>query len=283
MEIRFEHVDFFYQKVNCSSKNLFKDLNVTFIPDKIYGLVGKCGSGKTTLLELINGTISPTGGNIWIDEMNLNSTRRINFSEKNQCKIGYMHQNCWEQFINKRVYDELSCNLILYNHRFTDIYQRIINALQMVDLDNSYLNRNLTSLSTGERKRVALASILIYNPKILLLDEPFVGLDQRGKDIIVKILRVLKNRYHKTIIIATQDTDSLHRIVDTVCVIGNKKIILQGGKYDVFKETKILKKYGVQIPKVMDFSLTVLQKKNIKMGYRDDVNDLLKDIYRFVK
>jgi len=283
MEIKIKDVDFEYQKVNCTTKSVFNDLNVCFNPNKIHGIIGKSGSGKTTLLELIDLLLIPTKGQIKIGNHTFSSCEKLENVNDLRFKIGFVFQLPEEQFFNSTVFDELAFSLRYYNYHLNDINKRISDALKMVGLNDEYLQKNPFHLSNGEKRKVAIAASLIYNPKILLLDEPTLGLDGKSKESLVKLLRLLKNRYHKTIIIATHDTDFLHRVVDCVYVLDNHNIVLSGNKYEVFKNVKELKKYGVKSPKIIEFSDKVLQKKQIKIGYRDEINDLIKDIYRYVK
>jgi len=99
---------------------------------------------------------------------------------------------------------------------------------------------------------------------------------------MVKKIKKIKKEFNKPIIITSNDTESIHKVSDYIYVI-DKEIIIEGNKYDVFKEKKLLNKHGIVIPKIMEFSSEVLDKKKIKMGYRDDINDLIKDIYRYAK
>lgn len=283
MEIRFENVDFKYEKINCTTNSVFKNLNITFSSGKVHGLVGRSGSGKTTLLELIDSLVLPTKGKIKIGDYTIESKKRCENVNSLRFKIGFVFQSPEDQFFNITVYDEIAFSLVYYNYHLSDIQKRVIDALKMVGLDESYLKKNPFNLSNGEKRKVAIASSLVCNPKIVLFDEPTVGLDDKSKDSLIKLIRMLKNRYHKTIIIASHDTDFLHRIVDDVYVLHNQSIVLFGNKYDVFKKTKELKKYGVKSPKIIEFSNKVLEKKKVKIGYRDEMNDLIKDIYRYVK
>ncbi len=282
MEIKLEHVNFSYQKVNCEMKEVFCDLNVSFLSGKVHGIVGKCGSGKTTFLELIDGLLLPNRGKIYVGDFTIDNNKVDNLSDL-RSQIGFVFQNPENQFFNATVFDELAFNLKYYGCYLSDIHKRISDSLRMVGLDDTYVGKDPFHLSNSEKCKVAIASALVYNPKILLLDEPTRRLDGKSKESLIKLLRILKNRYHKTILVASHDTDFLHRIVDDVYVLYDGNIVLSGDKYDVFKNTKQLKKYGVKPPKIIEFSDKVLQKKQIKIGYRDEVNDLIKDIYRYVK
>ena len=93
----------------------------------------------------------------------------------------------------------------------------------------------------------------------------------------------MKLRYGKTIIIFSKDTDFVHQISDYVYLFNNGKILLEGDKYEVLTNTKILKQNNLNKPKLIEFVDLVENKKNVKIGYRDDINDLMKDVYRYVR
>ena len=100
---------------------------------------------------------------------------------------------------------------------------------------------------------------------------------------MIYLLKKLKNKYHKLIIIVSQDMEFIHKVCDDIYVLNQGKIVLYGNKFDVFSKQKLLKKINVDVPNIISFENLVLQKKNIQIGYRDEINDLIKDVYRYVK
>ena len=220
MEIELKNVDFTYEKINYEKKEVLKNINMKFETGKITSIIGKSGSGKTTLLELIDNIIVPTKGEIIIEGVN---------------KIGFLFQFPEEQFFNQTVKKELEVILKLSDYK-KDMTKRINDVLEMVNLNEGYLNKNPFNLSSGEKRKLAFASVLILNPKVILLDEPTIGLDDKDKNEMIKLIRMLKNRYNKTIIIASHDMNFIHKITDYIYVLDNKKIIMQGDKYTIFKQ-----------------------------------------------
>ncbi len=272
MEIKFDKVNFTYKKINYCEHEVLKNINIKLKAGKINAIVGKSGSGKTTLLELITGILKPTIGKVLIDEKEIDNLN-------NAFDIGYVSQDN-NQFLQKTVKEELEMLLKLYNYKLKEKKKRINDSLIMVGLNEKYLNLNINNLSSGEKKKLALASALILNPSILIIDEPVIGLDRKTKEELKKIFRILKTRYNKTIIFVSNNLDFVLEVADYVYVLYDKEIVLEGKKIDVLSKTDILKKYGIIGPNITSFENLVLTKKQIKIGYRYEINDLIKDIYR---
>lgn len=272
MEIKFDKVNFTYKKINYCEHEVLKNINIKLKAGKINAIVGKSGSGKTTLLELITGILKPTTGKVLIDEKEIDNLN-------NAFDIGYVSQDN-NQFLQKTVKEELEMFLKLYNYKLKEKKKRINDSLIMVGLNEKYLNLNINNLSSGEKKKLALASALILNPSILIIDEPVIGLDRKAKEELKKIFRILKIRYNKTIIFVSNNLDFVLEVADYVYVLYDKEIVLEGKKIDVLSKTDILKKYGIIGPNITSFENLVLTKKQIKIGYRYEINDLIKDIYR---
>ena len=271
-QIKFDKVNFTYKKINYCEHEVLKNINIKLKAGKINAIVGKSGSGKTTLLELITGILKPTTGKVLIDEKEIDNLN-------NAFDIGYVSQDN-NQFLQKTVKEELEMLLKLYNYKLKEKKKRINDSLIMVGLNEKYLNLNINNLSSGEKKKLALASALILNPSILIIDEPVIGLDRKTKEELKKIFRILKTRYNKTIIFVSNNLDFVLEVADYVYVLYDKEIVLEGKKIDVLSKTDILKKYGIIGPNITSFENLVLTKKQIKIGYRYEINDLIKDIYR---
>ncbi len=281
MEVKFNDVYYIYNEKTPLAKMVLGNINTTFKEGTISGIIGKSGSGKTTLIELINALLLPTKGSVEVGSKVISKTRKIKNINNLRYKIGLVFQIPEEQFFCQTVKEEIEFGMKYFKKTVKNIEKHILDALLMVGLDATYLNRNPFTLSSGEMRKVAIASILAFNPKVIILDEPTIGLDNQSKKNLIKIIKLLKTRYKKTIIIVSNDTDLLLQIAEHIILLDKGKIIYDGNKYEVFKQD--LEKYGLKKPKIIEFEQLVLEKKHIKIGYRDDINDLMKDVYRHVK
>lgn len=283
MEVIFEDVSYTYDNKSSMSKKALSRVSVKFKKAKINAIVGKSGSGKTTLVQLTNALIIPTKGKIIVDKYIVQKDFKIPNINDLRINVGLVFQFPEDQIFNSTVKKEISFGMKYFNYKVNQLDKRCKDALTMVGLDQAYLERSPFTLSHGEIRKVAIASILVFNPKVLILDEPTIGLDSESKNSLIRLLKLLKERYKKTIIIISHDTDMIHKIADYVVVMSNGKVVMEGDKYKVFKDEQSLKKYGIRAPRIIEFSNLVKNKKNIRLGYRDDINDLIKDVYRNVK
>lgn len=283
MEIEYKKVSYTYN-INSPLKQVaLKNINLAIKENKINTIIGKSGSGKTTLIEIMNALLVPTKGEVIIDNDIISQKGNIKNINSLRKKVGLIFQFPEEQFFNLTVKKEIEFGLLNFKYNPEKIDKHISDALKMVGLNDSYLDRNPFKLSNGEQRKVAIASVLAYNPKVIVFDEPTVGLDYESKNNLIKLIRMLKNRYNKTIVIISHDIDFVHKISDNVILLNKGEIVAAGDKYTIFTDFDLLEKYDICMPKVIEFSYKVLKNKGVKMGYRDEINDLLKDIYRYVK
>lgn len=284
MEVRFENVSFSYNSNTSIEKQVLKNINLTISEGKITSIIGKSGSGKTTIAELIDFLIVPTEGKIIVGEEEItNKKGSLSKTKKIRKDVGLVFQFPEEQFFNLTVEDEIGFSLKYYKYKTDELKKRVIDSLKMVGLDETYLKKNPFTLSNGEMRKVAIASTLALNPKIIIFDEPTIGMDSSSKKSFMQLLRKLKTRYNKTIVLISHDIDFVHAMSDYIYVLNNKEVFMEGKKYDVFKRQEELESIGIKVPKMIEFSNLVKDKKGIKIGYRDNINDLIKDIYRYVK
>lgn len=280
MEIKFEEVKYKYDE---TKTNALEDINIQIPKGKISAIIGPNGSGKTTFAQLTNAISLPTNGQVKIGRYTLLKNKKIKTINNLRKNIGLVQQYPEEQFFHNTVKEEISFGMKQYEYKLDNLEKRVKDSLIMVGLNETYLDKNPLTLSNSEKRKVALASILVFNPKVLVLDEPTIGLDDKSQKNLIKLLKMLKNRYKKTIIIISQDLDMLLKIVDYVYVLKDGKLILEGEKFEVLSNEDVLNECGLETPKIITFENLVKKKKGIKIGYRDEINDLIKDIYRNAK
>ena len=277
MEIKLEQVEYIYDK---TKTKVLQDINVTFSTGKIIGIIGPMSSGKTTLLELIAGKRFPSKGKISLGEYAITKQGISSDSENFYSNVGFLSQFPENKFLHDSIRKELDVAMERHNCHNSSRERHMEKALTIVGLGSSYLTRDPFSLSNGEMRRVSLACALSYNPKIIVLDEPFIGLDSADRKNLVTILTMIKSRYQKTIVIASNDVDFLNKIADEIVILKNGKVLLFGNKQEVFKNIEILEKEEIPLPNITEFENYVLKSKKVHLGHRSEVNDLVKDILR---
>lgn len=214
--IKFENVSHIYNIGTVYEKKALDNINIEIEEKQIIGLIGKSGSGKSTFIQHFNGLLKPTDGKIFIDTK----------------KIGIVFQFPEHQIFEMTVKNEIG--FAIQNLKEDEKSQKVLDALKAVGLDESYLNRNPFELSGGEKRKIAIASIIIMQPKILILDEPTVGLDTNIQKNILAYIKKLHNEKKMTTIIISHDMDIISEFTKRIIVMDNGKIIFDGNTSDAF-------------------------------------------------
>lgn len=280
MEVIFKNVSFSYNYGMKNEKQALKDIDLCLESNLIHGIIGPIGSGKSTMLELMNGITKPTKGEISIGNYDL-FKRKFKFN-KFRYDVGLVYQFPEKQFFCNTVGEEVAFSQKVFEPKNRNIKNKVIKVLKMVGLDESYLNRSPFSLNGGEKRRVAIASVLISNPKLLIMDEPTIGLDNNSKKRLMKLLVNLKRMHAKTIIIVTHDVDMLYEITDNIIVLNDGKVIKEGDKLSVFSDVEMLDKNNTPVPNIIRLEKMIYDKTGIDLGYRPDMNSLIRGIVEVV-
>jgi energy-coupling factor transporter ATPase len=222
--------------------------NLKVTRSSTHGLIGSTGSGKSTLLQHLNGLISPQSGSVKVLDQSL-ADPGLNLKVLRH-SVGLAFQQPEDQIFEQYVGDEIAFAARNFSipGKIADIVR---SAMQAVGLDFVLFKDRLTStLSGGERRKVALASILAGQPKILLLDEPMAGMDPISRNEITTHLKELMKK-KITLVISTHQFDNVIELMDRITVMKNGRDLLHGTPGKVFANERIMESSGIKAPLIM--------------------------------
>jgi len=250
MLIHLEDICFTYSLNMPFETEVLKGINLEIKKGEFLGLIGHTGCGKTTLIQHLNGLIKPTSGKVFIEGQDIN-TKGINLKKIRQ-KVGLVFQYPENQLFEETIYKEIAFGPQRLNLSEKVIDDRVREALKMVNLDyDIYAERSPFSLSGGEMRRVALASILSIRPKVLVLDEPTANLDPQSRNRILSEIKEIHKKYGTTVILVSHNMEKIAEIVKRLLVMHKGKIIMDDSPVNIFeKKSKQLIKVGLGLPQV---------------------------------
>ena len=252
MFIHLENICFTYSLGMPFETEVLKNINLEIDEGEFIGLIGHTGCGKTTLIQHFNGLLTPTSGKIYIEGVDL-SKKRVNLKLVRQ-KIGLVFQYPENQLFEETIYQEVAFGPRKLGLPEGKIEKRVKEALKMVDLDyNLYVERSPFSLSGGEMRRVALASILSIRPKMLILDEPTANLDPQGRDNILSEIKKIHYNFGMTVVLVSHNMEEVAETVKRLLVMHRGEIIIDGTPQEIFeKHANDLVKVGLGLPQVTE-------------------------------
>ncbi len=225
------------------------DISLKIKKNESVGIVGRIGSGKSTLIQLFNGLIKPDKGIVLLDNIDINS-KQVDI-RKVRKKVGIVFQYPEEQFFAETVFDEVAFGPKNMGMREIVLKNAVFSALKEMGFSSEKIAKHSPfSLSGGEKRRVAIASIIAMNPDILVLDEPMAGMDFDGKEKLIKYIKnEIKNG--RTIVFVTHNMEELLEIADRVIALDEGRKVFDGRVRDFFSDKELIEKIGIDIPSVV--------------------------------
>lgn len=267
--IKVENVSFKYKNSNCK---VLDKLNFSVKDGEVVAIVGANGSGKSTIGKLISGVTKLKEGHIIIDNLDISK----NYSLL-QDKIGIVFQNPENQIIFNKIYDELSFSL--KNLEKPEIENRINASLEKVNMLD-FKDRDLYTLSLGQKQRIMIAEVLAKNPKYIILDEPTTMIDSYGKEKIYEIIKSLKKQGY-TIICITNLADEI-LLADRTLILSEGKIVEEIKREELIEKSYLLEKYGITAPTLLKI-LTELKLNGINIDLKEfSVKDFVGGLKKIV-
>lgn len=230
-----EEVSFAYEQVPA-----LRGLSLAIEPGQSVALVGANGSGKSTLLRLLNALCFPASGSVHFCGQPLTEQRLRDddFFLSFRRRVGFVFQNPDVQLFNPTVFDEVAFGPSQMGWSRAEVLDRVSRTLETMAI-SQLRDRSPYRLSGGEKKRLALASVIVLEPEVLLLDEPTAMLDPRSQSQLIDLIQTWKGST-RTIVTATHQLDIVEDIADRVCVLEEGRVTATGSPKDILSDGELL-------------------------------------------
>lgn len=203
------------------------------------GIIGANGVGKSTFLKLLVGLLTTPYGQIFINDL---LVKKDNLSILRE-KIGYVFQDSNHQLFMSTVFEDVAFAPRHYGYPSNEVNQRVMHALQEVHM-TAFRDTPIYKLSSGQKKLVAIATVLSMNPDIILLDEPSSTLDPRNRKQLIHILNDMSDLK----LIASHDLDLIYDTCERTILLSDHQIIVDGATKEILQDETLLLQHGLELP-----------------------------------
>ena len=221
-----------------------KGISLTIKDGEFVAIMGQNGAGKTTLVKHFNGLLKPSSGMVRVDGVETTKTTIATLSRT----VGFVFQNPDHQLFSETVEEEIAFALKNFGFDKETIEKQVTWALNLLSL-TEYRKTSPFLLSGGERKRVALASVLAWNPQILILDEPTIGQDHQQKEKLRQFIVQMQTQ-GKTVVIVTHDVEFVAECNPRVVLMKEGKIVADGGGREILTNAEVLAQSSIVLPQI---------------------------------
>ena len=268
MAIQVKDVSYVYLPKTPNARVALHHVSLEIPQGAFAAFIGRTGSGKTTLVQQLNALLIPSEGEIIVDEFHIGNKKRKNKNIKKLRKhVSLVFQFPEYQLFEETVEKDVAFGLRNFGYKEADAINEAHKALLSVGLPERYFKKSPFELSGGEKRRVAIAGILAINPDILVLDEPTAGLDAKGAQDVMSLVKKM-NDEGKTIIMVTHDMELVMKYCNLVYVLKDGQVSYQGPTNKLFDT--IEESSAIEIPALFELAKKLkdrgapIQIENIK-------------------
>ena len=250
MPIVIEHLNYVYMSGGPYETHALDDVSLTIEDGEFVGLIGHTGSGKSTLVQHLNGLLLPTSGTITVDGLNI--ADKATDRRAIRRKVGLVFQYPENQLFEETVEKDIAFGPKNLGLDDAEIARRVKGAMRKVALDYDALHeRSVFELSGGQMRRVAIAGVLAMEPRTLVLDEPCAGLDPRGREEILGLIRDLHRDTGAPIVMVSHSMAAVASLAERVIVMNHGRVAMDGTPREVFSRGAELRAIGLDVPQAV--------------------------------
>lgn len=238
--------------------------NVSFSIEKgeIIGIIGHTGSGKSTLVQHLNGLLKPTDGSVLFENEDIwQNPKEI---RKIRSKVGLVFQYPEYQLFEETVFSDIAFGPKNMGIDDKELENEVKEICEIVGVKPEYFEKSPFDLSGGEKRRVAIAGVMAMKPQVIVFDEPTAGLDPKGRENVMEIIRNYREAYGATVIIISHSMEDMATLADRVLVMNKGSLEMFDTVEKVFSNSEKLESIGLNVP-IVTRVFAEIEKMGIKL------------------
>ncbi len=260
MSIEIKDLEHIYNPGTPFERKALKGITLSIPEGKVTAIIGQTGSGKSTLVQHLNGLLLPSAGTLDVAGFHIQPLLKLKDIKQLRKEVGLVFQFPEYQLFEETIEKDIAFGPKNFGTPENEAFALVKKVLPMVGLDESYLERSPFELSGGQKRRVAIAGILILDPQILVLDEPTAGLDPQGAKEMMELFMDLNRKQNKTILLVTHDMDHVLNYCNHVIILSHGKVKQESDVREFFEHPEWMLKTGINPPAIIRLKMQLREK-----------------------
>lgn len=281
MRITAKELSFTYNKKSAFKADALKGVTLDIPEGEFFGIIGHTGSGKSTFIQHLNALLTVQSGTLTVGDIDLSKGKKTDkkLLKILRSKVGMVFQYPEYQLFAETVFEDVAFGYKNFNPQADEnlVKNAVYDALTRVGLDYSIAKKSPFELSGGQKRRVAIAGVIVTSPEVLVLDEPVAGLDPIGKRELMRLLHELHSTTCKTVIIVSHDMDEVCENCTRVAVFSQGEVIAEGTPEEVFSQGEKMRGLRLGVP-LTEYLSERLAEKGVNLNCDLTENDFIRAV-----